>query len=374
MKEKYKNLFIPITLKNGAEVRNRIVMAPMTTFSGNSDGTVSEQELKYYKRRAKGLGMLITACIGVSLDGIAFPGQFTAFAENADENLKKLSEIIRNEGTKAILQIHHGGRMAVPALIPGGQAVSAGNIPSPRTPDVIPRELHEAEIDRIIEDFGKATKKAIDTGFDGVEIHGANTYLIQQFFSPHSNRRTDRWGGDIQKRMLFPMKVIDKVKRVAEEYGKKDFIVGYRFSPEEIETPGIRIEDTLVLVENLISKELDYIHISLQDVHVKPSMGSGYDKSMVEMIIDKVNGRVPVIAVGGIHTPDEALKIVNDGADMIALGRELIMEPDWVKKAEEDQEDEIAVKMSRGSKDKLVIPDALYKQIENTDGWFPFEK
>ena len=212
MKEKYKNLFIPITLKNGAEVRNRIVMAPMTTFSGNSDGTVSEQELKYYKRRAKGLGMLITACIGVSLDGIAFPGQFTAFAENADENLKKLSEIIRNEGTKAILQIHHGGRMAVPALIPGGQAVSAGNIPSPRTPDVIPRELHEAEIDRIIEDFGKATKKAIDTGFDGVEIHGANTYLIQQFFSPHSNRRTDRWGGDIQKRMLFPMKVIDKVK------------------------------------------------------------------------------------------------------------------------------------------------------------------
>ena len=374
MKEKYENLFIPITLKNGAEVRNRIVMAPMTTFSGNSDGTVSEQELEYYKKRAKGLGMLITACIGVSPGGIAFPGQFTVFAENADENLKRLSEIIRNEGTKSILQIHHGGRMAVPALVPGGEVVSAGNIPSPRTPDVIPRELREAEIDQIIDDFGKAAKKAIDTGFDGVEIHGANTYLIQQFFSPHSNRRTDRWGGDIHKRMLFPMKVIDKVKRVAEEYGKKDFIVGYRFSPEEIETPGIRIEDTLVLVENLIGKELDYIHISLQDVHAKPSIGSGYDKSMVEMIVEKVGGRVPVIAVGSIHTPDEALKIVDSGADMVALGRELIMEPDWVKKTEEDNEDGITVKMNRNSKDKLAIPDALFKQIENTDGWFPFEE
>ena len=373
MKEKYENLFIPITLKNGAEVRNRIVMAPMTTFSGNPDGTVSEQELKYYKRRAKGLGMLITACIGVSAEGIAFPGQFTVFAENADENLKKLSEIIRNEGTKAILQIHHGGRMAVPDLVPGGEVVSAGNIASPRTPDVVPRELNEAEIDRIIDDFGKAVKKAIDTGFDGVEIHGANTYLIQQFFSPHSNRRTDRWGGDIHNRMLFPMEIIDKVTRVAEEYGKEGFIVGYRLSPEEIETPGIRIEDTLVLVEKLAEKDLDYIHISLQDVWAKPSMGSGYEKSMTEMIVEKVNGKIPIIAVGNIHTPDEALKVLDSGVDMAALGRELIMEPDWAEKIKNEKEDEIAVTISHKSKDKLVIPDNLFERLENTDGWFPFE-
>ena len=373
MNEKYENLFIPITLKNGAEIRNRIVMAPMTTFSGNSDGTISEQELEYYKRRAKGLGMLITACIGVSPGGIAFPGQFTVFAENADENLKKLSEIIRKEGTKSILQIHHGGRMALPALVPGGEVVSAGNIASPRTPDVIPRELHEAEIDQIIDDFGKATKKAIDTGFDGVEIHGANTYLIQQFFSPHSNRRNDRWGGDIEKRMLFPIKVIDKVKRTAEEYGKEDFIVGYRFSPEEIETPGIRIEDTLILVEKLISKNLDYIHVSLQDVWSKPSMGSGYEKSMTEMVTEKVNGRIPVIAVGGIRTPEEAVKVLDSGADMAALGRELIIDPDWTEKIKEGREDEIAVKLSLKAKEKLAIPDDLFKQIENTDGWFPIE-
>ena len=197
--------------------------------------------------------------------------------------------------------------------------------------------------------------------------------MIQQFFSPHSNRRSDRWGGDVEKRMLFPLKVIDKVKRTAEEYGKEDFIVGYRFSPEEIETPGIRIEDTLILVEKLISKNLDYIHVSLQDAWSKPSMGSGYEKSMTEMVTEKVNGRIPVIAVGGIRTPEEAVKVLDSGADMAALGRELIIDPDWTEKIKEGREDEIAVKLSLKAKGKLAIPDDLFKQIENTNGWFPIE-
>ena len=191
MKEKYKKLVESVKLTNGEEIRNRIVMAPMTTFSGNPNGTISEQEIEYYKHRSKGLGMLITACIGVSKNGIAFPGQFEAFAEGAVPKLKKLTETLKEDGTKVILQIHHGGRMAVPELVPDGIVVSAGNIPTPRTPDVIPHELDDEGIEEIIKDFGTATKKAIEAGFDGVEIHGANTYLIQQFFSPHSNRRND---------------------------------------------------------------------------------------------------------------------------------------------------------------------------------------
>lgn len=372
MKVKYENLFIPVTLSNGSEIRNRIALAPMTTFSGNPDGTISEQELEYYKRRAKGLGMLITACIGVSPSGIAFSGQFTAYAENADENLRKLSKVIKEDGTKAILQIHHGGRMAVPELVLNSQVLSASDIPSPRTPDIIPRELTEAEIDEIIEDFGKATKKAIDTGFDGVEIHGANTYLIQQFFSRHSNRRTDRWGGSIENRMLFPMKVIDKVQRVAKEYGDENFVVGYRLSPEEIEEPGIRIEDTLVLVENLVNKKLDYIHISVMDIMAKPTMGSGYEKSMTEMIAEKVNGRIPVMGVGDIHTADEALSALETKVDFIALGRELIMDPDWIEKIKNDKEDTIVTTISHNSKEELVIPDKLFEVIEGATGWFPF--
>ena len=374
MDKKFGCLFEPVILKNKTEIRNRIVMAPMTTYSGNSDGTVSEQELEYYRKRSAGLGMLITACIAVSRNGVAFPGQFTIFADNAVETLKKLSEVIKIDGTKAILQIQHGGRMSKPALVAGGQVVSASAVPSPRTPDVIPRELKEEEIEEIIEDFGRATKLAVEAGFDGVEIHGANTYLIQQFFSPHSNRRNDKWGGDIQKRMLFPLKVADKVIKTAKEYGKEGFIVGYRLSPEEIETPGIRMEDTLVLADKLGEKELDYLHISLQNATQKPAVSVGVDELMVKMIKEKINGRMPVIAVGGIHTACDATDVLEETkADFIALGRELIMDPEWVNKVKEGREKKIITEISHQSQQELVIPDNLFRAMEKTAGWFPFK-
>ena len=373
MKEKYKKLFETVKLTNGEKIRNRIVMAPMTTFSGNSDGTISDEEIKYYKRRSKGLGMLITACIGVSKNGIAFPGQFEAFAEGAVPKLKVLTEALKKDGTKVILQIHHGGRMARPDLVPDGIVVSAGNIPSPRTPEVIPHELDDEGIEEIIKDFGVATKKAIEAGFDGVELHGANTYLIQQFFSQHSNRRNDKWGGSLEKRLLFPMRVIDEVKNVVKESGNSKFIVGYRFSPEEIETPGIRIDDTLYLVENLVNKELDYLHISLMDAWTKPSMDSNVDKSMTEIVSEKINGRVPLITVGSVLTADDALEVLSTKSDFIALGREIIMDPDWIEKIQNDREDEVVTTISKNLEKDLIIPEKLFAAMLSTTGWFPFK-
>lgn len=373
MKEKYKKLFESVKLTNGEEIRNRIVMAPMTTFSGNPNGTISEQEIEYYKHRSKGLGMLITACIGVSKNGIAFPGQFEAFAEGAVPKLKKLTETLKEDGTKVILQIHHGGRMAVPELVPDGIVVSAGNIPTPRTPDVIPHELDDEGIEEIIKDFGTATKKAIEAGFDGVEIHGANTYLIQQFFSPHSNRRNDKWGGSLEKRLSFPMRIVDEVKNAVKESGNSKFIVGYRFSPEEIETPGIRIEDTLYLVENLVNKKLDYLHISLQNVWEQPKMSPNINKSMTEMVSEKINGRVPLITVGSVHTADDALEALASKSDFIALGREIIMDPDWVGKIQNDKEDEILVTISKKAQKELVIPEKLFTAMVSATDWFTFK-
>ena len=373
MKEKYKKLFETVKLTNGEEIRNRIVMAPMTTFSGNEDGTISDEEIEYYKHRSKGLGMLITACIGVSKNGIAFPGQFEAFAEGAVPKLKKLTEALKEEGTKAILQIHHGGRMALPELVPDGIVVSAGNIPTPRMPDVIPHELDDKGIEEIIKDFGMATKMAIEAGFDGVEIHGANTYLIQQFFSPHSNRRNDKWGGSLEKRLLFPMRIIDEVKNAVKESGNSKFIIGYRFSPEEIETPGIRIDDTLYLVENLVNKKLDYLHISLQNVWEKSSMSPNVNKSMTEMVSEKINGRVPLITVGSIHTADDALEALASKSDFIALGREILMVPDWIEKVQNDKEDEIIVTISKNSQKELVIPEKLFSAMLNMSGRIPFK-
>ena len=373
MKDKFKKLFETVKLTNGVEIKNRIVMAPMTTFSGNSDGTISDQEIEYYKHRSKGLGMLITACIGVSKNGIAFPGQFTSYAKEAVPKLKVLTDEVKKDGTKIILQIHHGGRMARPELVPDGITVSAGNIPSPRTPDVIPHELNDDEIEKIISEFGAATKIAIESGFDGVEIHGANTYLIQQFFSPHSNRRNDKWGGSLEKRLLFPMRVIDEVKSVVKESGKAEFIVGYRFSPEEIETPGIRIEDTLYLVENLVNKNLDYLHISVMDVWEKPSMDTSIHKSMTELVSEKINKRVPLVAVGSVHTGDEAIHALETKADFVALGREIIMDPNWIEKIQNEKEDETTVTISRKPQKELVIPDKLFSAMLDTTGWFPFE-
>lgn len=112
-------------------------------------------------------------------------------------------------------------------------------------------------------DFGEATRRAIQAGFDGIELHGANTYLLQQFFSPHSNRRTDKWGGSVEKRMTFALEVIKRVHETVEKYANRPFIVGYRISPEEIEEPGIRMADTLQFIDVLAEQPIDYLHVSM---------------------------------------------------------------------------------------------------------------
>ncbi|MDZ7835185.1 MAG: hypothetical protein U5K84_07385 [Alkalibacterium sp.] len=133
-----------------------------------------------------------------------------------------------------------------------------------------PKELTDGGINILIHQFGSAVRRAIDAGFDGVELHGANTYLLQQFFSPHSNQRTDKWGGSIEKRLTFPLEVVKHCQSIIDQYAKKPFLLGYRFSPEEIETPGIRIDDTLYLVDALINEEIDYLHLSV-NYYYQPS-------------------------------------------------------------------------------------------------------
>lgn len=252
-------------LNSKVNVKNTIVMAPMTTFAGNADGTVSKEELSYYKVRSKGVGMVITATTYVSPSGKGFKGQFSACDDSFLPGLKKLAETIKGEGALAILQMFHGGRMARPDEIPSGQTISASAVAPVRPGSMIPKEMTETEIEDTIKAFGNTARLAIKAGFDGVEIHGANTYLLQQFLSPHSNRREDNWGGSVEKRMNFPMAVIEEVKKVAKEKAGENFIVGYRFSPEEVENPGITLEDTLSFIDVLSNKGLSYLHVSILD-------------------------------------------------------------------------------------------------------------
>jgi len=371
MNSKYAALLEPFSFSNGFSLKNRIVMAPMTNFSSNPDGTVTDAEVNYYARRSSGVGLVITACTYVTANGKGFHGEFGGDRDELIPSLRKIASAIKGQGAKAILQIFHGGRQVPPELVPNGDVVSASSVPVEGAGKPVPRELTDQEVVAIINDFGETTRRAIEAGYDGVEIHGANGYLIQQFFSPHSNRREDRWGGSLEKRLTFPLAVVDEVKKVAAEHTKEPFIVGYRFSPEEAETPGITMADTLVLIDALANKNLEYLHVSLQDFWSTPRRGVDDTRSRIEIIQERVGASVPVIGVGSIYTVEDALKAIQSGVPLIALGRELIIDPDWVQKIAEDREEDIITKIDKNKQQELVIPDPLWQAIVHSPGWFP---
>lgn len=373
MNPNYKEIFEPLTFRSRVTLKNRVLMAPMTNFSSNEDGSVSDAELAYYQERAGGVGAVVTACVYVTKDGKGFPGEFGADDDSLIPSLTRLASAIKEKGSKAILQIFHGGRMSPPDQLPDGQTISASAVAAERPDAKVPREMTEDDITRVITAFGDSTRRAIEAGFDGVEIHGANTYLIQQFFSPHSNRRTDKWGGTLEKRLSFPTAVVEEVFKNVKAHTTEPFIVGYRFSPEEGENLGITFEDTLALVDKLATYPLDYLHVSVQNFWGGSIRDKDDTTSRVVRIQEHIGDQIPVIGVGSLHTPDDVVKAMQTGVPLIALGRELIMEPKWVEKVQEGKEDTIPTTLSKQDQEKLVVPTPLWQAIINTPGWFPVE-
>ena len=362
----------PYTFNNGVELKNRIIMAPMTNYSSNPDGTVSEEELAYYARRSKDVSMVITACTYVTPNGKGFHNEFAGDRDEMIPSLSQLAKTIQNQGAKAILQIFHGGRMCPPELVPHGDIVSASAVPAEVAGAKTPRALTETEVEEIVDAFGETARRAIEAGYDGVEIHGANGYLIQQFFSPHSNQREDRFGGSVEKRMTFPLAIVDKIKSIVKEHADDSFIVGYRFSPEEAETPGITMADTIKLVDTLAEKDLDYLHVSLQHFLSKARRGvEDVNKTRIDYLLETIDNRVPLIGVGSIYSAEDARKAFETGVPLLALGRELIIDPDWVQKVAEGREDEIVTEINKDKQEELVVPVPLWNVIMNTPGWFP---
>jgi len=363
MKPLYKDLFNEITLPNGVVLNDRLGVAPMTTYSGNEDGTVSDEELTYYNRRA-GLGSLyVTACIAVSENGIAFPNQFIGFDDSALPGLKQLAKEMKSKGSKAILQMQHGGRQSKPELIKANETVAPSAVPG-EAGKPTPRELTEAEIYAIIEDFGETTRRAIDAGFDGVEIHGANTYLLQQFVSSVTNQRQDQWGGTLVNRMRFPLAVMKKVQDTVAKYADEQFIVGYRLSPEENneKTTGYTIEETKILVEELIDRGIHYIHVSLFEFKKTPK-GAEQGDSIIRILADQIKGRVPFVAVGSVKTPEDALSVIAEGADIVVMGRQALIDPEWTEKIKQGKEQEINPVIKQNMVGTLDIPQNMWHLI-----------
>lgn len=356
----------PYQFTNGLMLKNRIVMAPMTTMSSFFNGQITSDEIEYYHLRAGGPGMLITGVAYVSDEGKGFEGELGATSPLHLCGLTKLANTIKKDATKAILQIFHAGRMTNSKVLRGKLPVSASAVAALRPNAEIPRALTEADIQTIIQDFASATQLAIQAGFDGVELHGANTYLLQQFFSPHSNQRSDQWGGDINRRMKFPLAVINAVKAVITSSASAPFILGYRISPEEFETPGIRFQDTLAFVKTLSLSGIDYLHTSIGHIGRKLLKEHDDQRPIVQQLNEAIEGRIPLIGGGSVQSPDEAQQVIDSGLPLVAIGRELIREPKWVQKVENADEQSIRYRISEADMDELKIPEAMQVYLKES--------
>ena len=377
MTNKHPSLFSPFMLTEKIKLRNRIVMAPMTTWSANPHGTISEQELEFYKRRSQNVGLVITGCTYVTPSGIGFTHEFAAYDDRFINSLEKLAAAAQSGGAPAILQIFHAGNKAIPELVPNNDVISA-SASSVKNGDfmkrvVQSREMTENEIQETIRAFGDVTKRAIKAGFDGIELHGAHGFLLQNFFSPLFNQRNDRWGGDLEGRMRFPLAVLQEVKNVVYEYATKPFAIGYRISPEESATGGLRIEDTYKLLDRLISSGISYIHTSLVSINDSYPVESPNGPRTIELILNHIAGRVPVIAAGKIRTPSQAQEAISTGLPLVAIGKGLVINPEWVTLAESGRGHEIQTTLNPQLVPELTIPDKLWDQIQASKGtgWFP---
>lgn len=209
--------------------------------------------------RSDDFGLFITAATLVHPSGKAFVGQPCAYDEQYLPSLTQIADIIKKGGAKAILQIHHGGHQSLAEF---GEVIAPSAMDNGKQ---IARAMTVDEIRAVINGFGVATDLAIRAGFDGVEIHGANNYLIQQFFSPQSNQHDDEWGGSLENCLRFVDAVIQMVDEVRAKHAKPDFIVGYRLSPEEAGEQGLTMADCFDLIDYLVQQPLQYLHVSLWD-------------------------------------------------------------------------------------------------------------
>ena len=369
-------LFSKVTLNNSVEVPNHLVIAPLTLFSSNPDGTINDQEREYLKQRATNIGLYILGAQVVSQEGITamnFPG---TFCDKDIPSIKERAEIIKSQGALAINQIHHGGALALKQYSGMTPVVPSKDIAEKeaklRGDNTEMHELTDSEIKEIIEKFAHATELSIKAGYDGVEIHGANNYLIQQFYSPHTNKRTDNWGGSDEKRMNFALKIVDACCKIREKYNKPEFIIGYRLSPEEPYEDGITMTETLKLIRALVQKNIQYIHISQKDYFKKARRGEGKGIERLKLIHDITKNKVALIGVGGLKSEKNIYDALNTGfSEFIAVGMASILNPDFAILLKEGKGDKINLELDPNRPELYKIPKHLWEMCLEGQDWLP---
>ncbi len=372
----------PIRFNCGREMANRFAIAPLTTDASHEDGTVTEHELEFVRRRAAGgFGATISSAAYVEQDGRSWQG-IGAAHDGHLPSLHRLAEAMRAAGGLAILQIYDGGRIAKPELL-GEQCLRAPSaVASLRPGAKTPRAMTAAEVGSLIASFRDAASLARKAGFDGVEIHGANHYAIHQFFSPRANHRVDNWGGTLTKRMNFPLAVAQAVR---DALGPK-LIAGFRVTPFEAEADGYTLEDAKLLCSELARLNLDYISVSLDDYRKSRPAGetrvysgpveTSYApaENPITEFARVIAGRSAVMASGGIKTCKDAEGAIKMGADVIAVGRAVVVDPEWFSKVRSKNEASILAGLPKDEREiakALSIPPRMVAYLLSRPGWIP---
>jgi 2,4-dienoyl-CoA reductase-like NADH-dependent reductase (Old Yellow Enzyme family)/thioredoxin reductase len=352
-----QNLFSSIMIKT-MELPNRAVMPPMGTNLGNADGTVSEANLAYLKRRARGgPGLIITEISAVHPSGVAINSELGAYDDRFIPGLKKLADVAHAAGCKVALQLHHAGRESL-YLLKEGKAIAPSPIRS-LVFGLTPREITRDEIQEIIAAFGAAAFRARQAGFDAVEVHGAHGYLLTQFLSSLCNQREDEYGGNLSNRSRFMIEILQEVRRRVGS----DFPISLRISTEECIKGGYSVEDMQSILPNLVKAGADLIHASL-GTHGSPggitSAPAEYEPGFnvwrakkVKEVVD-----VPVIAVGRFSDPALADEVIGRGeADLVAFGRQFLADPDFLVKTREGRPQEIrkCIACNQGCIERLIL-------------------
>jgi len=315
---------------NQMELRNRMVVPPMVTRYANEEGYVTDHIKNYYEARARGgAGLIIVEAAYVHKCGHTFVNQLAICDDSFVPGLCELVETIHSHDTKVALQLHHGGRMAKSRLT-GIQPVA----PSPLAiPDgEVPRELTVDDIKKLVTLFTEAALRARKAGFDGIEIHGAHGYIIDQFLSPSSNKRQDMYGGIVQNRARFFIEVITRVRRVlGENYPLWCRINGREYGVE----PGITLVEAQQTAQMAQNTGCDAIHVSAFGPETPTNRTSAvFRPAVIEDLAEGIKQAVtvPVIAVGRI-TPDAGQRMLKQGkADLIAIGKGTLADPELPNK------------------------------------------
>ncbi|TAK54542.1 MAG: FAD-dependent oxidoreductase [Gammaproteobacteria bacterium] len=328
-------LFQPTNL-GPLRLKNRVVMAPMENHYATDDGLVTDRLIDYYTARAAGgVGLIIVELATVDSEvGSTGPGNLTLDDDRAIPGLRLLSSAIIEHGARALIQIGHTGSLGVPH--PNRSLISPSVVhANPRAGRPAAREMTVTDINHCIRRFSDATARAVAAGFDGVEIHAAHGYLITQFLSSLSNHRTDEYGGSLANRARLLLELVAAMRQSAPS----GFPIVCRLSASEFAPGGIVAEETEQVSQWLEQSGIAAIHVSggsyagKEPVSIAPmAIARGHLLGLARRIKQCVS--VPVIAVGRLGTPEDAEAAVANGmADLVALGRALIADPEFVNKA-----------------------------------------